>query len=107
MFPEPIVSQNELNRYFIELQPAGGPPVPRAKETEQRRRQAEHFIASIADWLRNHAMEDRVTALTVTALGQVQITCPADVINHIRDENDQDIANIRPGAVFTGNLGRW
>ena len=89
----------DLNRYFIELQPADGPPVPRWRETEARREQAASFISAIHDWLKREALESKVAAIAMTALGQVQITCEAEVINQIRHQDEMNIAAIRRGAM--------
>jgi hypothetical protein len=97
----------EKHRYFIELHPDGGSPVPRWRETEVRREQANHFIAEIGAWLKREALENKVAAMAVTALGQVQITCEADIIGHIRSYSDRNIAVIRPGAQFAENFGRF
>lgn len=101
----------ELKRYFIELQPADGTNVPRHRETELRRALAAQFLETVSEWLRENELADKVAAMAVTALGQVQITCEADIINHIRNHDDLNVATIRPG-IFTGamlneNALRW
>jgi Pyruvate/2-oxoacid:ferredoxin oxidoreductase gamma subunit len=97
----------EKHRYFIELHPENGLPVPRWREAEVRRLQATHFIAEIGAWLKREALENKVATMAVTALGQVQITCEADVIGQIRSYGETNIAAIRPGASFAENLGRF
>ena len=94
-------------RYFIELQPKDGKPVPRHQENEVRREQAADFIHSIGDWLRREALENKVASMAITALGQVQIICDAEVINHLRDRDENHIAAIRHGAMFVESMGRW
>ncbi len=101
----------ELKRYFIELQPTDGVAVPRHRETELRRSLATQFLETVTEWLRENDLADKVAAMAVTALGQVQITCEADVINQIRNHDDLNVAMIRPG-IFTGamlneNAVRW
>ena len=94
-------------RYFIELQPKNGPVPPRWQEAEVRREQATSFIAEIGEWLRREALENKVAAMAVTALGQVQIICEADIISQIRASSDASIVAIRPGASLAENFGRF
>lgn len=90
----------ELNRYFIELQLDGAAPVPRSRETALRRASAAQFLQKIGAWLEQHDLHDKVAAMAITALGQVQITCEAEIINHIRDEDALNIAAIRQSVPF-------
>jgi hypothetical protein len=99
--------QGEKNRYFIELQPETGDPVPRYQEAETRRHQATQFIAMIHDWLREKELENKVSDLAITALGQVQITCEADIIGMLRRDEEENIAAIRQASLYINNLGRW
>lgn len=100
----------ETHRYFIELEPkentAPQENVTRAMENELRRQQAAEFVSSFGEWLRREALENKVANLAITVLGQVQITCEADVIHHIRDQEELPIASIRQGAVYADHLGR-
>ena len=98
---------NEQHRYFIELQPHEGTPVSRSEEALVRRQQAERFVEEVGAWLQREAMESKVLAMAVTALGQVQITCEADVISQIRTHDEERIAAIRQGATYVENMGRW
>ena len=97
----------EHRRYFIELQPKDGKPVPRHQETELRREQAADFIAHVGDWLRREALENKVASMAITALGQVQIICDADIINHLREEDEAAIAAIRNSAMYVESMNRW
>jgi hypothetical protein len=98
---------NEHHRYFIELQPKDGAPVPRHQEYESRRSQAADYIAHIGDWLRREALENKVLSMAITALGQVQITCDAEIINHLRDEDEAAIVAIRNSAMYVESMHRW
>jgi hypothetical protein len=93
-------------RYFIELQPEGTEPVSRRGEVQARREQATHFITTIYDWLKNHALDDKVSDMDVTAFGQIRITCEVAVIDRIRDEDVLNIAVIRPSAQYIENMGQ-
>ncbi len=97
----------ELKRYFIELQPVDNEPVPRYRETESRRAVAYQFLEIVSKWLDEHALADKVATMAITALGQVQITCEADVINQIRNHEDLNVAAIRQGAMLSENAMRW
>jgi hypothetical protein len=97
----------EKHRYFIELYPEGGSEPPRWRETEIRRAQAAHFIAEIHAWLKQEALDNRVSGMTITALGQVQIICEADIINQIRSDREPAIAMIRSGAEFAESFSRF
>lgn len=98
---------NDRHRYFIALQPKDGVAMPRNRETEMRREQAAHFISHIGEWLRREALEDKVASMAITAMGQVQIICDTEIINHIRNEDAANIAAIRSGAMFVESMGRW
>ena len=97
----------DQRRYFIELQPEDGTPVPRFLEAEKRRAQALSFITAMNAWLKINHLDTKVSAVAVTALGQVQITCEGDVISRIRDEDVLNIAAIRPGAMYVEGMDRW
>ena len=97
----------ELNRYYIELQPVDGEPAPRYRETELRRALAAQFLAKAGAWLREQELIDKVSAMVITALGQVQITCEADVISHIRSEDTLNIAAIRQSGMYQEQPSRW
>jgi hypothetical protein len=97
----------DLKRYFIELQPVEGETVPRHQETAKRRELAAQFLKNVGLWLHQHEMADKVSEMAITALGQVQMTCVPDVINHIRHYDDLNIANIRQGAVPVELQPRW
>jgi hypothetical protein len=97
----------EHGRYFIELQPKAGDPVTRNRETELRREQAAHYIVAVGEWLRREALENKVASMAITALGQVQIICEADIINHLRHEDEETIVAIRHGAMFVETMNRW
>jgi len=98
--------QGEKNRYFIELQPEGA-PVPRYQEVETRRQQAAQFITGLYQWLKEKELDAKVSDMAITALGQVQITCEADIIGLIRHQEEDNIAAIRQAAAYVGNMARW
>ena len=95
----------DQNRYFIELLPEGE-PVPRNLEAEKRREQAAHFVAALHNWLHEKNLNDKVSAMAITALGQVQITCEADIISRIRHQEEPNIAAIRQGSSYIESLGK-
>jgi hypothetical protein len=98
---------NPHGRYFIELQPrAGEENAPRSRETEIRRRMALDFLTTIKEWLQDNDLGEKVSTLSVTAFGQIQITCEPSVINLIRNQDVVNIAAIRPG-VYTEHFARW
>ena len=97
--------QSPHYRYFIELQPSTGEPIPRSRETEARRAAARGFIETMRGWIRERRLDEKVSALNVTMLGQVQITCDSAVINLIR--NQDDIAAIRQSAMYAETPIRW
>jgi hypothetical protein len=98
----------ELKRYFIELQAQEGGEVPRHRETAARRALAAQFLEVVGEWLRQNELGDKVSTMAITALGQVQITCEADVINQIRNHEDLNVAAIRQSAMLTEiSSNRW
>lgn len=94
------------NRYFIELQPSSGAPIPRQQEDEMRRRAALDFITQVKIWLEENDLNEKVSSLDVTMFGQVHITCEAGVINFLRDQDVMNIAAIRQGVFMTESLSR-
>lgn len=98
---------HEKHRYFIELQPNEGIPPTRSRETELRRELAASFIELISQWLQEQELGNKVSTMAITALGQVQITCEADVIHQMRNQDDLNIAAIRQGAAYVDGIGRW
>jgi|HubBroStandDraft_6_1064221.scaffolds.fasta_scaffold728029_2 hypothetical protein len=97
--------QSPHYRYFIELQPHSNTGLPRALEAESRRAAARGFIENIRGWLKERDLTNKVSELSVTMFGQVQIACDAAVIKFIRSQDNIDIAAIRQGAIHTEN--RW
>jgi hypothetical protein len=98
---------SDQHRYFIELQPGEDTIVPRWQETEMRRALAARFLEWISAWLKEQKLEKKVSTIVITALGQVLITCEADVIHQILLQGVMDIATIRQGVMFVGHAGRW
>lgn len=98
---------SEQGRYFIELQPKSGEPLPRYLENEKRREQAADFITHVGEWLRREELQDKVASMAITVMGQVQIICDADIISHLRHTDEIDIAAIRHGAMYVGGMNRW
>ncbi len=98
---------NPHYRYFIEIQPQNNPDIPRAAANETRRAAACRFIETVREWLREKDLVDKVSTLGVTMFGQIQITCDAAIISLIRNQDCNDIAAIRQGAIYTETLGRW
>jgi len=94
-------------RYFIELQPGAGDPVPRILEAETRRAAARGFIENIRQWLKERNLAEKVSALSVTMFGQIQITCDSAIIKLIRNQDNIDIAAIRQGAMRIETPDRW
>ena len=96
----------DKNRYFIELQMDAASEVPRNREAEIRRAQAAHFIDQLATWLHETSSKEKVSSMAITALGQVQITCESDVINHLRSDDTMNIAAIRQSATLADSVYR-
>jgi hypothetical protein len=94
-------------RYFIELQPKDGVAVPRHQESERSREQAKGFIHTMREWLCDHDLLDKVSSLSVTMFGQIQIMCEPSVMQSIRNQDIIAIAAIRQSAGYTESLARW
>jgi len=92
-------------RFFIELQ-MDDKEVPRKREAEIRRAQATQFIEQFALWLREQELNNDVS-MAVTALGQVQITCAPDIIDHLNNRETQPhIAAIRRSSTLADSVQR-
>jgi hypothetical protein len=96
----------DKHRYFIELQMGAHTDVPRNREAEIRRAQAALFIDQMALWLDEQEFHDKVASMAITALGQVQITCDQDIIQHLRRDENLQIAAIRQGASLADSVYR-
>jgi len=94
-------------RYFIELQTGANAGLPRAQESESRRATAREFIETVRGWLKERDLTNKVSELSVTMFGQVQIACDAAVIKLIRSQDKVDIAAIRQGAIHSEGINRW
>jgi hypothetical protein len=90
----------DLHRYFIELHPALPARVSRGAEREARRRAALDFIAGLQSWLHATGNENKVGHVDVTLFGQVLITCEADVIDRVREQDILNVAAIRQAATL-------
>ena len=72
-----------------------------------RRALAARFLEWIGAWLKEKGLENKVSAMAITALGQVLITCEPDVIHQILRQDEIDIATIRQGVMYVGHAVRW
>jgi len=86
--------REDKRRYFIELHLSES-EVPRNREAEMRRADALRFIGQIKEWIDHESLNDKVSSVAVTALGQVLITCDKDIIAHLRKDEHSNIAAIR------------
>jgi hypothetical protein len=98
--------REDKHRYFIELQIRGQEDIPRRREAQVRRAQAEQFVGQISEWLLKQELEDKVASIAITALGQVLITCEQDIIARIRGDENLNIASIRSGTTLTNSIQR-
>jgi hypothetical protein len=89
---------SEKQRYFIEMDLSGSIPSSYMLETKMRQEKAVQFIAQVCAWVKEHNLTDKVGSLTITAMGQVLITCEADIIEQINSLDSFPIATIRPGV---------
>ena len=100
----------ERSRYFITLRQDSFCDLTRREETLACRRQAEVFVSAFNAWLRTSGFDNKAVSLTVTAFGQVLMTCGADVMRSLREKDPQDltasIAVIRPAPVPTEGFAR-
>ena len=93
-------------RYFIELHSPSGETVPRRLEAETRRQAALGFVETMRRWLVESDLGEKVSALSVTIFGQVQITCDSAIIKLLRNREDIDIAAIRQSDMYR-EMPRW
>lgn len=94
--PEDKMAKEQFH-YFIELQSESAAALSRIEENNLRRAKALEAIDRLRDWLHQEGLEDKVSTLSPTMFGQVHITCAADVIKRIRDEESVAIATVRQG----------
>ena len=98
--------REDKHRYFIELQMNAEGNVPRRREAQVRRAQAEQFVSQISGWLQEEELKDKVASIAITALGQVLITCEQTIITRIREDENLNIAAIRSGAKLSSSVQR-
>jgi len=72
--------------------------MPRVREQEIRRRAALEFVRGVRAWLEESGYGPKVTNMDITLFGQVLITCEADVIDMVREQDVLSIAAIRQAA---------
>lgn len=98
--------RRERHLYFLELRDDIAAPVPRSREAELRRAHAVEATIAIGEWLRRMDLADKVSSLAATAMGQVLITCEADVIGLMLREECVPVIMVRNGASYVENLGK-
>jgi hypothetical protein len=99
--PTPIVSTARkplLSRYFIELHVAENDETPRILMDQIRRHKALEFIQVVRDWIKDNELADELSALSITAMGQVMIVCSHHMIDLIREQDIWAIAHIRSSS---------
>jgi hypothetical protein len=90
--------RQETYRYFIRLNPVPDGTLPRARVMALQRQQADDFIAGLRRWLADQDLTNKVTGLSATPFGQIQLICTQDVMHKLRAVEWQDIAGIQqPG----------
>lgn len=100
-------TRRERHLYFLELRDdTSSSSMPRFQEASLRRAQALEAIIAIGEWLKRMDFQDKVSSLAATALGQVLITCEADVISLMLREEFVPVVAVRNGAAFVENLGK-
>ena len=90
---------SEKHRYFLELKASTEEHLSRMEENERRREQALAMIVRLRDWLHQEGLESKVSTVCPTLFGQVQITCAADVLRRLREEDDMPIVAVRQGEI--------
>lgn len=97
----------ERHLYFLELRDeTSSSSAPRCQEASLRRAQALEAIIAISEWLKRVEFQDKVSSLAATALGQVVMTCEADVISLMLREECVPVIAVRNGATYVENLGK-
>ncbi len=97
--------REDKRHYFIELQ-MEAIEVPRNREAALRRAQALLFVGQIKDWIDQESLEEKVSSMAVTAMGQVLITCEKDIIARLRSDESLNIAAIRASTPLSHTLRR-
>ncbi len=93
---------SEHFRYFIELRPQVNEILSPHDEIELRHEMATGFVTTLKEWLKENELQMKVSWLSITAFGQVQITCEISLINMIQECDVMSIAAIRYGTLLLG-----
>ena len=99
----------ERSRYFITLQQEGHNDFGRREDTAVCRRRAEAFVGDLHLWLRDRGFDGASVTLSVTAFGQVLMTCEDAVVRSLREDVtpfSASIAAIRPAPKPGENFAR-
>lgn len=108
MKPKDSVLSAEHFRYFIELRPQVDEILSPRDEIDLRHRLAEDFVTTLKEWLEDNHLNDKISWISITAFGQVQITCEVSLIHMIQECDIMSIATIRYGTMVLGEgLGKF
>ena len=88
----------EHNHYFIELLHDLAPHLSSGEVATARLDRARDFVSEIRQWLEGQLLTDEVTALKVTALGRVMLTCAPEIIERLQELDHPDVMSISLSA---------
>jgi uncharacterized protein YjcR len=93
-------------RYYIVLQPERTLSGSATLQRQTRRAASFEFVTLLKEWIAENHQQEQVSALDVTMFGQIQITCDAEFIDQIRQQDIWAIAEIRPAQSAELSLRR-
>ena len=94
------------NHYFIELSESFDEPLSSGAAASLRTERARAFIDGLCDWLDMEDLTGELSALRVTALGHIMLTCTPALIAQVQAADWPDIAAVTsPAYVALPPLG--
>ena len=82
------------NHYFIELSEPAGDLLSSGTAASLRAERARAFIANLQQWLADEGLSDQLSALRITALGQIMLTCTPNLIAQAQAAAWPDVSTI-------------
>ena len=88
------------NHYFIELFHDLNPTLSSGAAAGARHARARDFVKTLQGWLDDQLLADEVSALKVTVLGRIMLTCSPELVERLEELDLPDIVAITSPATM-------
>ncbi len=86
------------NHYFIELFHDLSPALSSGAAAAVRHARARDFVKTLQGWLDDQLLADEVSALKVTVLGRIMLTCSPELVERLEELDLPDVIAITSPA---------